>query len=157
MMFWSSLDDRTGVCHKYAVLKMEKERFLRLKKLFETEIPDVSSSATIRKGCPSISVSISLGTLEGGFRLAIPLNWSFESGGELGDKLAAGDILVVILTDQSSDRVISSSKDGLSLNVPVEDVCVFSLRYTEEMSEIYSFSTTLGSYNSGSTGAKRKI
>ena len=135
MRFWWGLDEFAGTRHKYIVSSMEKEQFQRLKELWEKQIPVISGSVMIRRGHPIISIDFGVDF----FRSAIPLDDLFESGERLGDKLVAGDILIIVLTDQPEDEVIASSKSRLHLNVPLEDILVFGLRYTEEMSEIYTF------------------
>lgn len=59
-----------------------------------------------------------------------------EDGDKVGDELAVGDVLTVILT--SKTRAVSVSKDKVYMNVPLEEVLAFSFLYTADMAENYA-------------------
>jgi hypothetical protein len=153
LQFLTVPDRSTGAYHYYIVDQIEEQLFQHLKELWERQIPVVSGSAVIRKGCPIISIDYGIPYLTS----AIPLDEVFESGDRLGDKLTVGDIIVVVLTDHAQDKVVTYSKKKVRLEVPIEDILVFSLRYTEEMSEIYSFFRIVQPPDPSLTEAKKKV
>ena len=48
-----------------------------------------------------------------------------------------GDVLTVILTSKS--KAVNISKEKVYMNVPLEEVLVFSFLYTADMAENYAF------------------
>lgn len=89
-------DDETKTWHNYLVLPLSKDEFVTLQSRFETQVPKLSCWATIRKGRPFIVFEY------GG---TICLSEPFGSGETLGDKLAVGDIVTVVLTDKPQDQL----------------------------------------------------
>jgi hypothetical protein len=153
LQFLTGLDEFTGTYHKYLIVPLEREQFQNVKESCEKGIPVTSGSAVIRKGHPFISIDFGASL----YATAIPLDDVFGSGERLGDKLIVGDILTIVLTDQPQDKVIISSKHRFHLNVPMEDILVLPLRYTEEMNEIYSFFKTFQHPDSSLTEARKKV
>ena len=122
--------------HNYLVIYLEKSMFEDMKELFELQNPSLSCSAVIRKGRPFVVMDFALAW----FKFTIPLDRVFESGQSLGEKLDVGEMLTVILTVNTEKRnVLTLSKKGLSLNVPIDDIIVFTFEYTKEMNELYHF------------------
>ena len=72
-----------------------------------------------------------------------------------GDKLEAGDVLTVILTDRAQDDVITVTKKGAVLKVPLEELIAFSFTVTEEMKEIYIFYELTKRMKKGSSRRKK--
>lgn len=136
MQFAHIIDEFTGIQHNYLILPLEKEQFESTKKLFEKYIPAISCSAVLRNGHPYIIIDYGFG---GHFKSTIPLDETFYSGENLGDKFDIGEVVTIILTDRPQDKVITLSKKGVSFEVPLEELIAFSLTYTEEMAEIYTF------------------
>lgn len=134
MQFFYMEDELTGVEHNYLILPLEEKQFQRMRELCKEHIPSISCSAVIRKGHPYIAIDFGLY-----FRSSIPLDEVFYSGERLGDKLKVGDVLTVILTDRPQDQVITLTRNKMSFNVSLEELLVFSFKYTEEMHEIYTF------------------
>ena len=111
--------------------------FKDMKELFEEILPSPRCSAVVRRGHPFVVIDFGFG---GFSKLAIPLDRVFESGQSLSEKLDVGEMLTVVLTTETEKRdVLSFSKKGLSLNVPIEDIIAFTFEYTEEMDELYRF------------------
>ena len=122
--------------HNYLVIYLKKSMFEDMKELFELQNPLLSCSAVIREGRPFVVMDFALA----GFKFAIPLNRVFESGQSLGEKLQVGEMLTVVLTANIEKRnVLTLSKKGLSLNVPIEEIIAFTFEYTEDMDELYRF------------------
>jgi hypothetical protein len=57
-------------------------------------------------------------------------------GHKIGNELAVGDVLTVILT--SKLKAVRISKDKVYMNVPLEEVLAFSFLYTADMAENYA-------------------
>jgi len=74
-----------------------------------------------------------------GYGASINLSESFGSGETLGEKLHAGDVVTVILTDKSGDQLFTRKDGGLTLNFALEDVTVYLFTYTKEMEQLYDF------------------
>jgi hypothetical protein len=72
----------------------------------------------------------------GSYKTAIALDEESEDGDKVGDKLAVGDVLTVILTSKS--KAVKVSKDKVYLNAPLKEVLAFSFLYTEDIAENYS-------------------
>ena len=64
------------------------------------------------------------------------LDEASEDGHKIGDELAVGDVLTVILTAES--QAVKISKDKVYMNVPLEDVLAFSFLYTADIAENYA-------------------
>ena len=123
-------DDETKSWHNYLVLPLSKDEFAALQSRFESQVPKLSCWVTIRKGRPFIVFEY------GG---AICLSEAFGSGETLGDKLAVGDIVTVVLTDKPQDQLFVFSEGKVNLNFNIEDVLVHPFTYTKEMESIYEF------------------
>ncbi len=142
MQFFCLRDEESRSWRNYLVVQLGKEEFSSLKTRFNTQVPKLGSWAIIRNGKPFIVSEY------GG---AICLNEAFGSGETLGDKLAVGDILTVILTDKPQNQLFASSGGSLKLNFSLDDVIVYPVTYTKEMEQIYDFYrrfTTLKDSNS---------
>ena len=87
----------------------------------------------VRAGHPYAIIDFGAG---GSWKTAIPLDETSEDGHPIGDELAIGDVLTVILT--SDPNAIKVSRDKVYLNVPLENVLAFSFLYTADIAENYA-------------------
>lgn len=128
-------DQFTGIEHTYLILPLTEKQFADMKKISDEHIPLVTCSAMIRKGHPYIVFDYGLV----GVKSTLPLDEVFESGERFGDKLKVGDVWTVILTAKPQDEVYTLSKKKVDFKVSLDEIIAFSFRYTEEMSELYTF------------------
>ncbi len=70
---------------------------------------------------------------------SICLSEAFGSGETLGEKLVAGDIVTIILTDKPANQLFSSSDEELALYFGLDQVIIYPFTYTIEMDQIYDF------------------
>jgi hypothetical protein len=96
-------------------------------------MPSISISSLIQLGHPYVIVDF--GGVDA-WKTAIALDEVSEDGHKVGDELALGDVLTVILTSKS--KAANISKDMVYLKVPLEDVLVFSFLYTADMAQNYA-------------------
>jgi hypothetical protein len=87
----------------------------------------------VQNGHPYVIVDFGAGGL---YKTAIALDEESEDGGKVGDELAVGEVLTVILTSKS--KAVKVSKNKVYLNVPLEEVLAFSFLYTADMAENYA-------------------
>ena len=87
----------------------------------------------VQNGHPYVIVDFGAGV---SWKTAIPLDKASEDGHKIGDELAVGDVLTVILT--SKPKAVNISKDKVYMNVPLEEVLAFSFLYTADMAENYA-------------------
>jgi hypothetical protein len=130
MQFFHMRDDETKSWHYYLVVPIGKAEFDALRTRFDSQVPKFSCWAMIKKGRPFVVFDY------GG---SICFSEAFGSGETLGDKLVAGDILTVILTDKPQDQLFLFSEGRLALNFNLDEVIVYPVTYTKEMEEIYEF------------------
>ena len=95
-------------------------------------MPSISISSLIQLGHPYVIVDF------GGdaWKTAIALDEVSDDGHKVGDELALGDVLTVILTSKS--KAANMSKDKVYMKVPLEEVLVFSFLYTADMAQNYA-------------------
>lgn len=132
MQFFTVIDE-SSVKHKILVLPLSEREMVELVGQCEKCVPSISISSLIQIGRPYVIVDFGADA----WKTAIPLNEVSEDGHRVGDELAVGDVLTVILTSDS--KVLKVAKDRVYMNVPLESVLVFSFLYTAEMAENYSF------------------
>ncbi|MGD0070922.1 MAG: hypothetical protein ABSB71_05120 [Candidatus Bathyarchaeia archaeon] len=96
-------------------------------------IPSISVSSLVQNGHPYVIVDFGAG---GSWKTAIALEEASEDGHKIGDELAVGDVLTVILTPES--QAVKISKDKVYMNVPLKEVLAFSFLYTADMAENYA-------------------
>lgn len=123
-------DDESKNWHNYLIMQVPREEFSALKAKFEEQVPKLACWAIIRNGNPFIVFEY------GG---TIRLNEEFGSGETLGDKLFAGDIATVILTDKAQNELFTPVEGNLKLNFNLEDVIIYAFTYTKEMEQVYGF------------------
>jgi len=132
MQFFTVIDE-SSVKHKILVLPLSEREMVELVGQCEKCVPSISISSLIQIGRPYVIVDFGADA----WKTAIPLNEVSEDGHRVGDELAVGDVLTVILTSDS--KALKVAKDRVYMNVPLESVLVFSFLYTAEMAENYSF------------------
>jgi hypothetical protein len=123
-------DDETKNWHNYLIIQVPKQEFSALKAKFDTQVPKLACWAMIRNGNPCVVFEY------GG---VISLSEAFSSGETLGEKLAVGDIVTVVLTDKPHDQLFSASEGSLKLNFNLDEVIVYVFTYTKEMEQTYEF------------------
>lgn len=95
-------------------------------------MPSISISSIVQIGHPYVIVDFSGGT----WKTAIALDEESEDGHRIGDELAVGDVLNVILTSDS--QAVKVSRDKAYMNVPLESILAFSFLYTADIAENYA-------------------
>ena len=130
-----SIEDVMGRQHHYLILPIRASEFERMKTFFDEHIPLVSYIGMMRKGHPIIAVDWE------SFRFAIPLDEVFYSGEMLGEKLEVGDLLTIIWTSIPQDKAVKFiEKDRrLVFNIPMEKMIATTIKYSEEIDELYRF------------------
>jgi hypothetical protein len=147
MQFFHLRDDESKEWHNYLVVSLSKEEFAAVQTQFKSQIPKFSAWAMILKGKPYIVFEY------GG---TICLSEAFGSGETLGDKLAVGDVLTVVLTDKPQDQLFVFSERNLTVNFSLGDVIVYPFTYTKEMGQIYDFYKHYLSLKENKTGVEIK-
>ena len=123
-------DDETKSWHNYLVVPLGKEELDAIRMRFESQVPQLSCWAMIRKGKPYVVFEY------GG---SICLSEAFGSGETLGDKLAVGDVVTVVLTDKPQEQLFVFSEGNLTLNFSLDEVIVYPFTYNKEMEATYDF------------------
>ncbi len=131
-MKFLTVTDESNVAHKILVLPLTEKEMLQLVGECNKCLPSISISSIVQVG--HVYVIISFG--DGGWRTAIPLDQASEDGHKIGDELAVGDVLTVMLT--SDAKAVQVSGEKAYMNVPLESVLAFSFLYTAEMAENYA-------------------
>ncbi len=70
------------------------------------------------------------------WKTAIALDEKSEDGHKIGDELAVGDTLTVVLTSKSN--AVTASKDQVLVNAPLEEILAFTFLYTADMAANYA-------------------
>ncbi len=95
--------------------------------------PQSLISSLVQMGHPYVIIDFGGGDA---WKTAIALDEESEDGHKLGDELAMGDTLTVILTSKA--KAMNISEDKVYMNVPLEDVLAFSFLYTADIAENYA-------------------
>jgi len=128
MQFFQMRDTESKTWRNYLVIQVSKEGYLSLKA--QVTQTSVNCWPVLQNGMPMLVF---------GYGASINLSESFGSGETLGEKLHAGDVVTVILTDKSGDQLFTRKDGGLTLNFALEDVTVYLFTYTKEMEQLYDF------------------
>ena len=131
-MNFFSVTDESNIKHNILVLPLSETEFNELVGKCEKCMPTLLISSLIRNGHPYVVADFG----PDGWKTAIPLDEASEDGHKIGDELAIGDVLTVILT--SNPEAVRISKDKAYMNVPLEQVLAFSFLYTADIAENYS-------------------
>ena len=128
-MNFFTVTDEDSVKHNILVLPLSETEYNDLAGQCEKCMPSLVISSLIRNGHPYVVADF------GGWKTAIPLDEASEDGHKIGDELAIGDVLTVILT--SNPEAVRISRDKAYMNVPLEQVLAFSFLYTADIAENY--------------------
>jgi hypothetical protein len=131
-MQFFTVTDESSVKHKVIVVPLSQTEMNELVGQCQKCMPSISISSLVQIGHPYVIVDFSGGT----WKTAIALDEESEDGHRVGDELAIGDVLNVILT--SDTQAMRVSRDKVYMNVPLEAVLAFSFIYTADMAENYA-------------------
>ncbi len=134
-MQFFTVTDESSVKHKILVIPLTDNQMNQLIGQCDKCIPSLSLSAIVQNSHPYVVVDFGVG---GPMRTAIALDDVSEDGHKIGDELAVGDALTVILTSESKSKVVTSEGGKVFLNVPLTEVLAFSFLYTADMAENYA-------------------
>jgi hypothetical protein len=131
-MQFFTVTDQYNIKHKVLVVPLTQTEMNRLVGQCEKCMPSIAVSSIIQVGHPYVIVDFSGGT----WKTAIALDEESQDGHKIGDELAVGDVLNVILTSDS--KALAASKERVYMNVPLESVLAFSFLYTVDIAENYA-------------------
>jgi hypothetical protein len=132
-MQFLTVTDESSVKHKVLVIPLSQTEMNELVGKCEKCMPSIAISSLVQIGHPYVIVDFGGG---GAWKTAIALDKESEDGHRVGDELAVGDVLNVILT--SEPKAVRVSRDKVYMNVPLEAVLAFSFIYTADMAENYA-------------------
>jgi hypothetical protein len=127
-----TVQDESNIKHKVLLLPLTDTEMNEVSGQCAKCMPSISNSSLIQLGHPYVIVDF------GGdaWKTAIALDEVSDDGHKVGDELALGDVLTVILTSKS--KAANMSKDKVYMKVPLEEVLVFSFLYTADMAQNYA-------------------
>ena len=132
-MQFLTITDEFSVKHKVLLIPLSDTEMKEVSGQCAKCMPSISISSLIQLAHPYVIVDFGGGDA---WKTAIALDEVSEDGHRIGDELAMGDVLTVILTSKS--KAVRISKEKVYMNVPLEDVLVFSFLYTADMAENYA-------------------
>jgi len=132
-MQFFTVTDESNIKHKILVVPINETEMNELSGQCKECMPSISVSTLVQNGHPYVIVDFGTGV---SWKTAVPLDKASEDGHKIGDELALGDVLTVILT--SKLKTVRISKDKVYMNVPLEEVLAFSFLYTADMAENYA-------------------
>jgi hypothetical protein len=132
-MQFITVADEYNVKHKVLLVPLSDTEMKEVSGQCAKCMPSIAISSLIQLGHPYVIVDFGGGDA---WKTAIALDEVSEDGHKIGDELAMGDVLTVILTSKSKAAEIS--KEKVYMNVPLEDVLVFSFLYTADMAQNYA-------------------
>jgi hypothetical protein len=132
-MQFITVADENNVKHKVLLVPLSDTEMKEVSGQCAKCMPSIAISSLIQLGHPYVIVDFGGGDA---WKTAIALDEVSEDGHKIGDELAMGDVLTVILTSKSKAAEIS--KEKVYMNVPLEDVLVFSFLYTADMAQNYA-------------------
>jgi hypothetical protein len=132
MQFLTVIDE-SNIKHKVLVVPLSETEMSELAGQCKECMPSISVSTLVQNGHPYVIVDFGTGV---SWKTAIPLDKASEDGHKIGDELAIGDVLTVILT--SKPKAVRISKDKVYMSVPLEEVLAFSFLYMADMAENYA-------------------
>jgi hypothetical protein len=130
MQFYT-VKDKDDFVHKILVVHLDQTHMNEVVGQCEKCMPSIKISSLVQMGHAYVIVDFS-----DEWKTAIPLDQISEDGHRIGDELAIGDVLSVILT--SDKNAMRTSKGKVYMNVPIEAILAFSFLYTTEMAENYA-------------------
>jgi hypothetical protein len=132
-MQFFTVTDESNVKHKVLVVPLSGVEMNELMAQCKECMPSISVSSMVQNGHPYVIVDFGAG---GSYKTALALDEESEDGHKVGDELAVGDLLTVILTSKA--KAVKVSKDKVYMNVPLKEVLAFSFLYTSDMAENYA-------------------
>jgi len=132
-MQFLTINDESNIKHKVLVVTLSDIEMNELLGQCKQCMPSISISSIVQMGHPYVIVDFGAGD---SFKTAIALDEVSDDGDKIGDELAVGDVLTVILTSKS--KAVNISKDKVYMNIPLEDVLAFSFLYTADIAENYA-------------------
>ena len=132
-MQFFTVKDESNVKHKVLVVPLSGTEMNELTAECKECMPSISVSSMVENGHPYVIVDFGAGGL---YKTAIALDEESEDGDKVGDELAVGDVLTVILT--SKPKAVTISKDKVYMSVPLGEVLAFSFLYMADMAENYA-------------------
>ena len=132
-MQFFTVTDESNVKHKVLIIPLSDTEMNEVSGQCAKCIPSIFISSLVKMGHPYVIVDFGGGDA---WKTAIALDEASEDGHKVGDELAVGDVLTVILTSKS--RAVKISKDKVYMSVPLEEVLIFSFLYTADMAENYA-------------------
>lgn len=132
-MQFLTVKDESNIKHKVLVVPLSDTEMKELSSQCKECMPSISTSSIVQMGHPYIIVDFGHG---GSYKTAIALDDVSEDGDKIGDELAVGDILTVILT--TNKKAVKVSKDKVYMNVPLQEVLAFSFLFSADMAENYA-------------------
>ena len=132
-MQFINVTDHPNIAHKVLVVPLNDTEMSEVSGQCAKCMPSISVSSLVQLGHPYVVVDFSGGTA---WKTAIALDEESEDGHRIGDELAVGDTLTVILTSKS--KAVNISKGKAYVNVPIEDIIAFSFLYTADIAENYA-------------------
>jgi hypothetical protein len=131
-MQFFTVTDQSSIKHKILVIPLNQKEMVQLVGECEKCMPSISISSIVQIGHPYVVVDFSGGT----WKTAIALDKESEDGHRIGDELAIGDVLNVILT--ADPQAVTVLGDKAYMNVPLESILAFSFLYTADIAENYA-------------------
>ncbi len=131
-MQFFTVTDESSVKHKMLVITLSQTELNDVVGQCERCMPSIAVSSLIQMGHPYLIVDFGGGD---SWKTAIPLDQESEDGHRIGEELAIGDVLTVLLTSDKNAMRLSGEK--VYMNVPLEAVLAFSILYTADMAENY--------------------
>lgn len=132
-MQFFTVKDESSIKHKVLVIPLSQTEMNQLVGQCAKCMPSISISTLVQIGHPYVIVDFGGGDA---WKTAIALDKESEDGHRIGDELAIGDIVNVILTSDS--KALTVLGDKVYMNVPLEAILAFSFMYTADMAETYS-------------------
>ena len=132
MQFFTVMD-ASEIKHKVLVITLSETEMNEISGQCAKCMPSISISSVVQLGHPY--VIIDFGGVDA-WKTAIALDEQSQDGHKIGDELAIGDPLTVILTSKS--KAVNVTKKEVLINVPLKDILAFSLLYTADMAENYA-------------------
>jgi hypothetical protein len=131
-MQFFTVTDQSSLKHKVLVIPLSQQEMNQVAGQCEKCMPSLRVSSMIQMGHPYLIVDFGADA----WKTAIPLDERSEDGDIVGDELAIGDVLNVILTAAPNAMRVSGEK--VYLNVPLEALLAFSILITADIAETYA-------------------
>jgi hypothetical protein len=131
-MQFFTVTDQASIKHKVLVIPLSQQEMNQVAGQCQKCMPSINVSSMIQMGRPYLIVDFGADA----WKTAIPLDERSEDGDVVGDELAIGDVLDIILT--ADPKAIRVSGEKAYLNVPLEAMMAFSILITAEIAETYA-------------------